>query len=195
MNLHTLSPDELLQLQQSRSHIAPRRLVEPGPCAQQMQQLVFAAAQAPDHERQRPWRLIEVPAHRRADLGQAFEAALLERDPQADSQARASAIEKAQRAPCLLLAVLRQPQNADDVPLSERLISLGCAIQNLLLAAQSMGYGSGLTSGQAMASEPLRTLFGLAAHEQAVCFVNVGTVSAHKAPRPRPEVSDVFSSL
>lgn len=195
MSLHTLSPDDLLQLQQNRSHIAPRRLVEPGPSAQQLQQLVLAAAQAPDHERQRPWRLIEVPAHRRADLGQAFEAALLERDPQADAQARASAFEKAQRAPCLLLAVVRQPQNADDVPLSERLISLGCAIQNLLLAAHSMGYGSGLTSGQAMASEPLRTLFGLAAHEQAVCFVNVGTVSAHKAPRPRPEVSDVFSSL
>ncbi|MFM1817716.1 MAG: hypothetical protein RL364_576 [Pseudomonadota bacterium] len=175
--------------------MAPRRLIEPGPTAQQLQQLVLAAAQAPDHERQRPWRLIEVPRQRRVDLGRAFEAALLERDPQADPDARTSAFDKAQRAPCLLLAVVRQPQNTDDVPLSERLISLGCAIQNLLLAAQSMGYGSGLTSGQAMASEPLRKLFGLAAHEQAICFVNVGTVSAHKAPRPRPEVSEVFTSL
>lgn len=195
MNVSSLSFDALLSLQQSRSHVAPPRLVEPGPNAVQLQQLVLAAAQAPDHERLRPWRLVLVPAPRRDALGQAFEAALLQRDPQADADARVAARDKALRAPCLLLAVVKHPQHPDDVPLIERLVSLGCALQNLLLAAQAMGLGSGLTSGQAMASQPLRSLFGLAEQEQAVCFVNVGTVSAHKAPRERPAVQDVLSSL
>lgn len=195
MNVNPLYFDSLLHLQQSRSHVAPRRLVDPGPDVAQLQQLVLAAAQAPDHERQRPWRFVLVPPQLRASLGQAFEAALLLRDPLANDSARAAAYDKALRAPCLLLAVVQNPQLPGDVPLSERLVSLGCALQNLLLASQAMGYGSGLTSGQSMASAPLRTLFGLAEHEQAVCFVNVGTVSVHKPPRPRPEVADIFSSL
>ena len=42
------------------------------------------------------------------------------------------------------------------IPVIERLISLGCALQNMLLAAQSMGSGSGLTSGAALESQRLR---------------------------------------
>ena len=39
---------------------------------------------------------------------------------------------------------------------------MGAAIQNLLLGAHSMGYGAGLTIGQAMSSPRLNALLGLA---------------------------------
>ena len=78
---------------------------------------------------------------------------------------------------------------------AERLVSLGCAIQNVLLAAHAMGFGSGLTSGQALASPRLRALFGLHGHEQAVCCINIGTVARAKPARLRPAVAAFVSSL
>jgi hypothetical protein len=38
-------------------------------------------------------------------------------------------------------------------------------------------------------------LFGLQAHEQAVCCINVGTVAKHKPARLRPDVSAFVSNL
>ena len=75
------------------------------------------------------------------------------------------------------------------------MISLGAAIQNMLLAAHAMGFGSGLTSGQALRSSQMRTLFGLSEGEQPVCFVNIGSVSKRKPLRPRPGPSEFISSL
>ena len=184
-----------LALIHGRQHVAPKRLEAPGPDAVELETLLRAAAAAPDHGRIAPWRFVLVPPDRRALLAEAFVAALRERDPQADAAAVAAASEKAFRAPVLLLAVARLGPAEPDTPAAERLVSLGCAIQNLLLAAEAAGYGSGLTSGQAMDSPALRGLFRLAPHEQAVCFVNLGTVRARRPPRPRPEPADILSSL
>ncbi|HKB52638.1 MAG TPA: nitroreductase family protein, partial [Ramlibacter sp.] len=72
---------------------------------------------------------------------------------------------------------------------AERLISAGCAVQNMLLMATSLGFGSALTSGKALQSQGLRELFSLRAREQAVCFVSVGTPLGRKPRRLRPEPS------
>ena len=189
----------LLRSLQQRSHVAPKRLVAPGPDATQRALLFEAAATAPDHGQIRPWRLIEVTPARRPDLGNAFVQALLERDAAATEMQIAAAFEKALRAPLLLLAVVSNaPQgegNAPFIPPAERLISLGCAIQNMLLMAEAMDMGSGITSGQAMQSHSVRDLFKLSDHEDAICFVSVGTVAARKPPRERPPYHPLVSTL
>ena len=70
---------------QGRHSTSPRRLCAPGPDAAQQQLILAAAGAAPDHGRILPWRLIEVPQGQRDQLGVAFAAALLERDPQASA--------------------------------------------------------------------------------------------------------------
>lgn len=192
----------------SRCNVSPKRLVAPGPDAAQLERIVQAAAAAPDHGRLLPWRFILVPADKRALLAQAFVRALQERDATASAQQLESAHEKAFRAPVLLVAVVCLGEEnsaavagADEAAAgtlvhdNERLVSLGCAIQNMLLSAHAEGWGSGLTSGQAMHSAALRELLALAAHEQAVCCVNLGTVSKHKGGTPRPLPATFFSSL
>ena len=77
-----------------------------------------------------------------------------------------------------------------EIPPFERVLSLGCAIQNLLLAAQARGYGSGLSSGRALHTEPLRRAFGIAPGEHAICFISLGTPLRSKPIRPRPAVDD-----
>jgi nitroreductase len=191
--------DDLAALAQaliaSRQSVLPKRLAEPGPDAQQVQRLLQAAAAAPDHGELRPWRLVIVPAAKRALLAEAFEAALLERDADASAADRATAREKAHRAPLLMLAVARLGPAQPDTPPAERLVALGAALQNLQLLAHAMGYGAGLTSGQAMRSEYLRSLFRLAPGEEAVCFVSVGSVTQRKPMRPRPSPHEIASEL
>jgi nitroreductase len=178
--------DRALDLIQARQNVSPKRLVEPGPSASQLERILAAAAAAPDHGVLRPWRFVIVPAEKRALLGDAFAGALLERDPAAAPEQIEAARDKALRAPLLMLAVAQLQRCEPDIPAHERLVSLGAAIQNMLLCAQAMGFGSGVTSGQALRSERMRALFALSEGEQPVCFVNFGTVGKHKPPRPRP---------
>lgn len=179
----------------SRQNISPRRLVEPGPDAEQLAGLFRAAAAAPDHGLLMPWRFVIIPAAKRAELAQVFAQALLERDPGAELAQVEAAREKAYRAPLLMLVVARLASAEPDIPMLERMVSVGCAIQNMLLSAHSMAFGSSLTSGQALRSARMRQLFQLQAGEEAVCFINVGTVTQSKARRLQPQPEQFVSSL
>ena len=179
----------------SRQNVSPRRLFAPAPTADQLLRILEAAAAAPDHGTIVPWRFVIVPDDARELLAEAFAAALADRDPQATDAELAAAGEKARRAPLLMLAVVRLGAPADAIPDFDRLISLGCAIQNMLVTVHSLGYGAGLTSGRGLRSVRLRDLFRLAENEHAVCFINIGTVSRRKPLRARPPVAAFTSTL
>jgi len=182
-------------LLQTRQTILPKRLVEPGPDVDQLVSILGAAASAPDHGQLLPWRFVRVPAEQRRRLAEVFAAALLERDGKATAEQVAQAREKAHRAPLLLLAVVDGACGDPGIDLYERILSAGCAIQNMLLMATALGFGSALTSGKALKAQALRSLFELTAAEHALCFVSVGTVQSRKPVRLRPTVADYVSTL
>jgi nitroreductase len=183
-------------LMQSRRTILPKRLVVPGPGTAQLQQILTAAASAPDHGQVRPWRFVIVPDAARVALAQAFGDALLERDPQATPEQVLQAQEKAHRGPCLMLVVVNAHCGDTGIDLFERIVSTGCAVQNMLLVATALGYGSGLTSGKALKSHVLRQLFGLLDGDHALCFISMGTVESRKlSARQRPVPADYVSTL
>lgn len=179
----------------SRQNISPKRLVEPGPDRAQLEQIFQAAASAPDHGLLCPWRYVIVPEKRRAELGEVFALALIDRDPGATLEQIESAREKAHRGPLLMLVVARLGSAEPNIPVLERMIAVGASVQNVLLQAHGLGYGGSLTSGQAMPSPRLRSFFKLAEGEEAVCFINIGTVDKRKSPRLRPESKSFVSSL
>jgi len=184
-----------VRLMTTRQNTLPRRLVAPGPSVEQIHTLFLAAASAPDHGRVVPWRFVVIPEKRRALLAQAFAQALMDRDENATSLQLAQAREKAFRAPFLTLVVARLGPCEPYVDPVERMVSVGAAVQNMLLTAHSMGFGCSLTSGQALLSTSVGTLFNLTLEERAVCFVNVGTVTQAKPPRLHPNVASFVSSL
>jgi len=183
------------QLMQARQTILPKRLVAPGPNAQQLQTILASAASAPDHGQLLPWRFVMVPEGARARLAEAFGAALLARDALATPAQVAQAQEKAYRAPTLMLVVVDAQKGDPDIDLYERIVSAGCAVQNMLLMATALGFGSALTSGKALKSQILRDLFGLTQGEHALCFVSMGTVQSRKNARMRPVAADYVTSL
>ena len=181
---------------EARQTVLPKRLAAPGPDGGQLQQILRAAGAAPDHGERIPWRFVIVPPPARTALAEVFAQSLAERDPAATAQQLAQAREKAHRAPLLLLAVARlAPTAADKAPDDERLVSAGCAIQNMLLIATAQGFGSALTSGKALQSPGLRALFALKAYERALCFINIGTAASSRLRRARPLPADYVSAL
>ena len=187
--------DAALTLIHSRQHVSPKRLGDPGPDREQVEKILTATGAAPDHGQLTPWRLIIVPPERRQLLADAFAEALAERDEEATEAQRQEARNKAHRGPFLLLAVARLGAALGPVHPQERLISAGCAIQNMLLTAHAMGFGAGLSSGRALYSRSVRELFQLAEDEQPLCFLCVGTVTTSKSPKQRPALGDYTSTL
>ncbi|MDB5931654.1 MAG: nitroreductase [Polaromonas sp.] len=180
---------------QSRQTILPRRLDAPGPDRGQLFMILEAAAAAPDHGQLLPWRFVRVPQAARPQLAEVFGAALVERDAAATPLQVAQAREKAHRSPLLMLVIVDGLRGDPGIDLFERIVSAGCAVQNMLLMATALGYGSALTSGKALKSAGLRSLFGLAPGEHALCFVSIGTVQSRKPARLRPAPADFASTL
>jgi nitroreductase len=186
--------DDVWNTLAARRHVALRRLQAPGPDDAALARMMEAAAQAPDHGCLLPWRFVLIPPERRDDLGAVFEEALAQRDPEADDATRASAREKAYHAPCLLVAILVDAPGTA-IPAEEKLISLGCALQNVLLAARALGFASGLASGGALDTPAMRRLLALEPHERAACFIGIGTGESKKTPRVRPQPGQFFKTL
>ena len=192
-NLEVL--DAALTLIHSRQHVSPKRLGDPGPDAAQVEKILTAAGAAPDHGQLTPWRLVIVPPERRHLLADAFAEALIERDAEATEAQKREAREKAYRGPFLVMTIARLDPELGPAHPQERLISAGCAVQNMLLAAHAMGFGAGLSSGRALYSQRMRRLFELAEDEQPLCFMTVGTVTRGKSARARPAMGDYTSTL
>lgn len=178
-----------------RRTVLPKRLAEPGPDAAQLQRILGAAAAAPDHHDLVPWRFVLVPASARAALGEAFATSLHERDALATPGQVEEARTKAFRSPVLMLAIARTGGGDPEISAAERLVSAGCAIQNMLLLASALGFGTSLTSGKALRSQGLRALFGMQPEEEALCFVSIGTIAGAKRARVRPAVDRYVSEL
>ena len=185
--------ESVIGLMRMRRTVLPKRLVSPGPDATQWQALLAAAATGPDHDQLSPWRLILIPDVQREVLGEIFALALSERETHVTKERLSQCHEKAQRAPLLLMLVVDVEKGDQSIDLMERLISAGCALQNILLLATAMGYGSALTSGKALKSKALREGFCLHAGEQAVCFVSIGTALAPATEKIRSSDQAFFS--
>ena len=187
--------DAALTLIHSRLYISPKWLGDPGPDREQIEKILSAAGAAPDHGRLTPWRLIIIPPERRHLLAETFADALAERDDEATEVQKQEARAKASRGPFLVMVVARLDPELGPTHPQERIISAGCAIQNMLLVAHAMGFGAGLSSGRALYSKRMKLLFELSAHEEPLCFLSVGTVLRRKAQRPRPVMADYTSTL
>ncbi len=179
-----------LKLLLTRSSVAPKTLVAPGPSHNEIKLLIASALTAPDHESLRPWRFIVVEGNGRQQLSQAFVEIRRMRNPGIRTTELARTWRKTMRAPTLIAVVARLTHNHPKVPLQEQYISVGAAIQGLLLAAHALGYGAIMLSGNRSRDPLIRTLFRLAPHEEMVGFVSIGTPSKKIPPKARPDPAE-----
>jgi nitroreductase len=86
-------------------------------------------------------------------------------------------------------------ENHPVIPASEQWISVGAAIQNILLAAESLGFYATLSSGRKVGTKALRRAFELADDEHLVGFVSIGSASPETRDPRRASVNQVLTFL
>jgi nitroreductase len=185
-----IETNPVIQAILNRRSVSPRRLVAPGPDEGEIEQVVQAAVAAPDHGRLRPWRFVRIGADGRDRLATAFADAARELDPGMAEEAIAREAEKAHNAPCLLAIITRIDDENAIAPPTEQWASVGAALQNMLLAAEALGYRAMMVSGRKVHAQSLRKAFGLAGDEHLVGFVSIGTAQAEPPPIERPQARD-----
>jgi nitroreductase len=150
---------------------------------EQLELLLTAAVRAPDHGLLAPWRFTVLEGERRGILGSAMAAALREKSPEADREALDREASKAMRSPTLLV-VSAVTQSHPKVPEIEQWVAVGAAIQNLWIAAESLGLGAAWKTGSHAYSSLVKRALGLAPEESIIGFIHLGTPLAKAPIRP-----------
>jgi nitroreductase len=185
----------LLTLIGSRQSIPPKLLVDPGPGPGELAAIVSAANSAPDHGALRPFRVIHVADDGRYRLAEIFVEAKRQRKPETSPIMLDREREKALNAPTLLVVCARLREDVADVPVTEQLVSVGAAIQGVLLAAHALGFGAILLSGDKTRDPLVRGALGLDGDEFLVGFISIGTIrSSDRRAKRRPAVGEYFST-
>jgi nitroreductase len=157
--------------------------------------IVTAGAAAPDHGLLVPFRFVAVSPAARAKLADAFEAAARLGKAELSADEIAKARDKAERGPLLLALIGCFQPNHLKITLSDQWMAAGGALQNMVLAAESLGYGIALRSGSALTSVPLRSFFDLEVGEELLSFIAIGKAPQRLPDRPKPALEAVFSQI
>ncbi|WP_202594233.1 nitroreductase family protein [Frateuria defendens] len=184
------APFDLLR---QRLSVPSRQLGAPGPDAATLHSLLEAAIRVPDHGKLEPFRLIELSGEAKHVFGERLAARALARDPAMSEAAQEKERTRYAFAP-LVLVVVARVHPSPKVPAIEQQLSAGCVAYNLLLGAQALGYGAQWLTGWAAYDVEVAALLGLAANEQVVGFVHIGTPQIDVPERDRPALDDLFST-
>lgn len=162
------------------------RLTDPAPSREELEDLVQAAATAPDHGRLRPWRLIPVTGDERDRLGDVLgEAAAT---PQQAHRAAVNVL----RAPMLLSIVLSPLPDHPRVPEWEQLAATTAMVTTLTLLLDSRGWSSIWRTGPAVEAPQVRKHLGIRDEEKLLGWLYTGTRPPAETIRQRQplDVSD-----
>ena len=181
-----------LSLLRTRRSGRPRDMVEPGPDAEQLRQMLEIAIRVPDHGKLAPWRFVVVPRGKRPAFAELLHRAFRIGNPE-PSPGEIEAVDRlAYQAPTLVVA-LASPVEGTKIPVWEQELSCGAVAMNLLLAAHAMGFAGGWVTGWAAFSAPVLAALGAAPHERVAGFFFIGTPGLPLEERPRPSLDDILS--
>ncbi len=150
-------------------------LSEPAPSDEELRFAIQAALTAPDHKRLKPWRFLTVSGTARSKLGDAFHDALIARG-ETDAVLLDKIRSQPLRAPLILICFVDVKAH-EKVPVVEQVLSMGAAVQNVLLMLKAQGYGAMWRTGSITESVALKQSLSLREQDIIAGFVYIGSVS------------------
>lgn len=181
----------LLEALLSRRSVRPRRLTVPGPSPDDLRAIVQAGLRGSDHGGLRPWRLIHLTDRER--LAEVFLAAERELRPDGGGEMATRAEERARNGPCLLALVAGIDTNHPEVPAHEQWAAVGAALNQMLLAANALGFAGGILSGAKTRTAALRRALSIEQHEHITGFLTFGTAATTAPAAPAADPLDFLS--
>ncbi len=165
------------------------KLMEPAPTAAELEMLLTTCLRAPDHAGLKPWHYVVIQGEGRNKLGQIMRDALAKTDPEADATKLEAIAKKPLRAPVVIAAICKY-QEHPKVPWVEQVASVSAGVENLLVAAQSIGYAGYWRTGAMARDAHVKHCFGLTEQDEIVGFVYLGTPQMVLPEKSPPSLDD-----
>jgi len=190
--LPTQRPEVTEFLKSRRSNLA-KLMIEPGPDAAQISELLEIAARVPDHRKLAPWRFILFQGEARANFGPHLAAAFTKANPNLPVDRAIFESQRFTRAP-LVVAVISSPKACPrGTPKWEQELSAGVSCFNLCLAAQSMGFAAQWLTEWYAYNADIGAALGLKDGERVAGYIYIGSAEAGPTERARPDMDSVVS--
>ena len=140
--------------------------------------ILEAGTWAPNHHLTEPWRFVVIAGEERKRFGEAMSAFVKRSssslDPSFDSKI---ALERAKplRAPVIIALVCSPKKEAsNNVDLQEEIVACGAALENMLLAAHSLGFGTMIKTGSSAYSDETREFLKMSQNELLIGLMYLG---------------------
>ena len=177
----------------TRLSVPTRQLGTPGPDPAQLQRILRTAVRVPDHGKRLPFRFLRIAGPARALLAVAAAERLREREPNA-GDAVVDKLRTRFLLPPLTIGVIARLDFDEQIPESERFSTASCVCLLLLQAAQAEGFGAQWLTGWPAYDRPfLENTLGLAADEQLVGTIAMGTPLVEVPDRERPDPRELVT--
>lgn len=192
--LHPDRNEEVLNFLKSRRSVPSKMMGGPAPNLVEIEEILKIASRVPDHGKLAPWRYVlyssaakkrmNANVHTRAlEINSALSEDLQEVEKNRFPQNQA------------VLGIFSSPKDHPKVPVWEQELSAGASAMNFLIAANAVGYDAQWFTGWYAFDDELTKGFDLKTGERIAGFMHVGTKTMPKSERPRPEISQIFSTL
>ncbi len=150
-----------------------------------IEKLLGAAVQAPNHYKVRPWRFIVLTGAGRERLGDVMAQVLARRFPDVDPAALDKERAKPLRAPLVIAVAVDKPDDPRVIEI-ENICAAAAACENILLAAGQLGLGGHWRTGDAAQDSDVKRFLGLAADQHLIAFLYLGYPEVWPPSRERP---------
>ena len=182
----------VLAFLQTRRSTMARLLGDPGPDDETLQLILQAAARVPDHGKLAPWRFLTIKGEARDILGARMAAIFAANHPEADADRLELEHGLALRAPMIVTVISTAAEHVK-IPVWEQQLSAGAVCQNLLIAANSMGFGAQWVTEWWAFDDAAAKVLGLKGSERIAGFIYIGSYDAPLEDRARPVMADIIS--
>lgn len=178
-------------LEKRRSHSA-NKLAGPGPSRDQLDRILRIAARVPDHRKLAPWRFIVFTGEARAKFG-AVLADVCKREEKDPPSAMRLETEAGRflRAPVVVAVISAPRKDSKATPEWEQVLSAGAACQNLVVAANALGFATCWITEWYAYSAGVAEALKLGAGERVAGFIYIGTGQETPDERERPRMDDI----
>jgi len=167
------------------------RLAEPAPTGKVLQNIINAGMRAPDHGALQPWRFVIAQGDGLVRFSELLRAAAIK------DGADEKAIEKATQAPLRapqIITIIAACKESPKVPQWEQLLSAGCAVQAMQMAALAQGFNGIWRTGAWTDHADVRQAFKCGPNDKIVGFLYLGTPQLKSSTQIIPADSSAFVS-
>ena len=158
------------------------KLTDVRPSRQEIETILDAGTWAPSHHVTNPWRFVVIAGDERQKFGEISARSKLERMEREGRSIAGEAdvlIRKAFRAP-VIIGVGVEPADRARIVEIEEVESGAAAVQNMLLAAHSLGLAAMWRTGDAAYDPQVRAYLGLSERGHVLGFIYVGHAAIEK---------------